>query len=360
VTPQRTFFFLAFSVIFKYTSARIILMKLCCRKVLLFVFIAMLLSSSAVSAVEVIQREKPVSEGGSVMSPLQGIVNFLATWWMPLVICGGVFIILMFLLKWLKTKKEKDNIFLKDYVRTVTLCKIGKNQKRIRQRPIWMYILAVAIFVPVLLLVIALITDDVSAFFLGIGIFFAGVLISIVIKLAGFFAQHDILIVAGRFGVKVIGYYLGECVTADGNRNFMLWNSRKYVFWKNSFIVKVNMNDKIRIEVVDSKTKQRSIVEHEIPKDLILEGDSIILVKGEGVDKGGYYYYPLIADEKGNIINMDLLAYARAKDVALIDTMYQQTEDFSKVQRQAINMNPNVRYIMRTKGDTITGAEEGG
>jgi hypothetical protein len=312
-------------------------------------------------AVEVIQREKPapVATGG-IMSPLKNVVDFLGAWWLPILIIACVAFVLIWLFKWLQTKKEKENIFLRDYNRTLVLCHMGMNPKRIRPRAFWLYILVVSIFASVLLFVIATVLDDVSSFQLAIWIFIAGLVLSLVMKFSGFFAQHDIVQIIGGFGVKVVGYYLGECVTSDGYKNYLLWNARKYFFWKNKFILKVNMNDTVRIETVDEKTRKRTVVEHKIPKDLILEGDSVIAIKGEGVDKAGYFYYPLITDEKGNIVNMDLIAYARAKDVAMLDTLYQQTEDFSKVQRQAINMNPNVRYIMRTKGDTISGAEEGG
>jgi hypothetical protein len=324
------------------------------------IFFVFLLAISFVSAVEVIQREQPAPAKPGVMSPLQGVVDFLMAWWLPLAIIALAFVGLMFIMKWLKSKQEKDNIFLKDYNQTITLCKMGRNPKRVKQRSFWLVILTVSLFVSMLLLVIALVMNDVSTFLLAIGIFIAGFLISLVFRFSGFLAHHDAFIIAGKNAVKVVGNYIGECVTADGYRNFMLWNSRKYVFWKNVFIIKVNMNDKIRIETVD-KEGARAVVTHELPIDLILEGDSLIVVKGEGVDKAGYFYYPLLADVNGNIINMDLFAYARARDTALITTMYQQTEDFSKVQRSAINMNPNVRYIMKTKGDTIAGAEgEGG
>ena len=293
------------------------------------------------------------------MSPLQGIVDFLSAWWLPLLIVAMVFVVGMWLFKWWSAVRERDNIFLRDFNRTVSLCYMGSNRKRIKQRAFWIYSLVLSIFASVLLFVIALVIDDVPSFQLAIGIFMAGLVASLVLKFAGFFAQHDIVLVLGKFGTKIIGMYLGECVTSDGYKNYLLWNARKFIFWKNKFILKVNMNDTVKIETVNKDTRKREVIEHKLPKDLILDGDDVIAIKGEGVDKAGYYYYPLIIDEKGNIVNMDLIAYSRAKDVAMMDTMYQQTEDFSKVQRQAINMNPNVRYIMRTKGDSISGAEEG-
>ena len=266
----------------------------------------------------------------------------------------------MMILKWWNTKREQDNIFLRDFNRTVRSCFLQSNPKRIHKRAFWIYVLTICTFVSVLMFVIAVVTDDVPAFQLAIGVFMAGFVISFVLKFAGFLAHHDPLLVIGQFGAKFVGNYLGECTTSDGYQNYLLWNARKYVFWKNKFVLKVNRNDTYKIETVDPKTNKRTVVTHPLPKDLIIDGDSVIVVKGEGVDESGYYYYPLITDEKGNIVNMDLVAFSRARDVAMMDTMYQQTEDFSKVQRQAINMNPNVRYITRTKGDSISGADESG
>jgi hypothetical protein len=331
---------------------------------------AVLLSSfmlllNPVNAVEVISRTQPqpaAAPSGGIMSPLENIIIFLQTWWIPIVVCAGIVVILIFLMRWWKATKEKDNIFLRDFNRTLKLCQMSYNPKRIRKRAFWIYILAIGTFISVFMFVIAIVTDNVLTFQFASSVFVAGLVGSLVMKFSGFFAVFDTVQIVGRFGVKVIGYYLGDCITADGYRNFLLWNSRKFVFWKNKFILKVNLNDKVRIESHegDGETKKRVIKEIELPKDLIIEGDSVIAIKGEGVDKSGYFYYPLITDDKGNIINMDLIAFSRSRDVAMLDTLYQQTEDFSKVQRQAINMNPNVRYIMRTRGDTISGAEEGG
>jgi len=335
-------------------------------KALLFVLLLTCLSIlSPVSAVEVISRTQPAATPApaqGLMSPLENVISFLSTWWLPLVIVAACVVLLLFIMRWWKATKEKDNIFLRDYNRTLKLCQMGSNPKRIKQRGFWMYVLAIATFMSSMLFVIALVTDNVPTFQFASGVFTAGLVISLVLKFSGLFAQHDIVQIVGLFGVKIIGFYLGDCVTSDGYRNFLLWNSRKFIFWKNKFVLKVNMNENIKIETheSDGENKKRVVKEFKLPKDLIIEGDSVIAIKGEGVDKAGYYYYPLITDEHGNIINMDLIAYSRAKEVALLDTLYQQTEDFSKVQRQAINMNPNVRYIMRTRGDTISGAEEGG
>lgn len=319
---------------------------------LIFVF---LLSTLSVSAVEVIKREKPLeAPTGNIMSPMQGVFDFLMAWWLPLLIVGILFIGMMWFLNWWKTQKEKENIFLLDYVRTKALCKHQANKKRVDEKPFWIYLLAFGIFISVLLFVIALITDDISSFLLAIGIGMVSLIVSGLLKFSKLFAQYDIIQVAGSFGTKIIGYYTGDCITSDGFRNFLCWNRRKYVFWKNEFIIKVNLNKTCKIESFNQETKAREVVEYELPVDLIIEGEDAIIIKGEGLDVSGYYYYPIMRDlDTGDIVNMDLIAFAKSRDVAMLDTLYQQTEDFVRVQREAINLNPNVRYVARTQGQTV-------
>jgi len=321
-------------------------------------FITLLLLTTSVMAVETIQRKQPTDQAAGNFGILDGLMQFIAAYWIVLLaLAGGVFI-LMFLMKWWKTVRERDNVFLRDYNRTVQLCKLQSNPKRIKERAIWMYLLVVSVFVSVMLFVIAVVLDDISAFMFAIGIFIVGMSASAILKLGKFFAYHDIVQIIGQFGAKIIGYYQGECITSDGYKNFLLFSGRKYVFWKNIFVVKVNMNENLRIETRDDKSGERKIKEYNLPKDLLIEGENVIAIKGEGLDKAGYFFYPLIADEKGNIVNMDLIAYTRSRDVALLDTLYQQTEDFANVQRQAINMNPNIRYRLKSGGESVGTGQE--
>lgn len=330
-------------------------------RIVTFLTTAILLSLmvTSVFAVEVIQREEPAAQqSAGQFGILDGLMNFIVTYWVVLLVFAGAVFLFIFILKWWRTVKERDNIFLRDYNRTIQLCKLQSNPKRVKERSFWAFSLGITLFVSMLLFVIAIVLDDTSSFIFAIGIFAFGIIVSAILKLTKLFAFHDIIQVIGQFGAKIIGYYLGECITSDGYRNFLLFNGRKYLFWKNVFIVKVNMNENLKIETRSEKTGDRIVKEYKLPKDLIIEGENLIAIKGEGLDKAGYYFYPLIADDKGNIINMDLIAYTRSKDVALLDTLYQQTEDFANVQRQAINMNPNIRYRLKSGGESVGTGQE--
>lgn len=314
-----------------------------------------ILTLKSVSAVEVIKREEPVA-----LSPMQNILDIVMQVWLPIVLIAIGIVVLMVVLNWMKKQREKDNVFLRNYNRTVLQCKMLANKKRIREKAIWMYVLTVATFLSVLFFVIALVTNDVPSFLLASYVFIGGFVVSIFLKVTKFMSTYDIIQIVGRFGNKIVGYYFGECITPDGTKNFLVWNTRKFLFWKNTFIIKVNLNDTVKVEEKDKDTGKRTVNTYVLPKDLLIEGENAIIIKGEGVDQAGYYYYPVLTDETGNIVNMDIFAYAKARDVAILDTLYQQTEDFSKVQREAINLNPNVRFISKTKGQSVSGGADGG
>lgn len=321
-------------------------------------FLALMFLSTGAGAVEVISRtQTPASTGNFGM--LNDMMAFMGANWIWFVVIAGIAIVVIFIWKWLNSVKEKNNIFLRYFKEVVRLCGLQRNRKRVRERLFWIIPFGVGSFLGTLMLVIALVTDDVTAFTLSSSIFIVGIVTGVVLKFGHFFAHHDILQVIGQFGVKSVGWYEGECITADGYKNFLISNGRKWLFWKNKFVLRVNLNEKHIIETRDEKGK-RELREYLIPKDNIIEGSDVIVIKGEGFDKANYFYYPLVSDKDGNIVNMDLIAFARAREVAMLDTLYQQTEDFARVQREAININPHVRYSLKTKGESVGGGSEGG
>lgn len=325
---------------------------------LILILALVLLSFSVVpvQAVEVIQRTQPQG-GEGIFSPLNSIIGFIGANWFWFLLLGLIVFGAMFFMRMMGMAKEKQDVFLRYYKEVKRLCNLQKNSKRVRERVFWLFLLAGSLFFSLLLLVIALVTDDVSAFFLAISIFGIGFTGSLVLKFTKLFAYHDIIQIIGMFGAKIIGFYDGECITADGYKNYLIWNGRKWLFWKNQFIVRVNLNDKIKIETRNADG-DREIREYNLPKDLLIEGENVIAIKGEGIDKGNYFYYPLLVDANGNIVNMDLIAFARAREVAMLDTLYQQTEDFARVQREAININPYLRYRVKSQGESVQSAGE--
>ncbi len=165
---------------------------------------------------------------------------------------------------------------------------------------------------------------------------------------------------------QFLGHYLGECYTQDGYLNFLVWKRKKwYLFWvptfldffdlvKDVYIIRVNMNKTFREKVRDPQTKEEKIITHQLATDLVFRHGDKVVIKCWGVEPINYFYYPILRDKEGNLIDKSLEVFEREKDRALIKNMYYLTEDFSNVARELININPTARWKLKT-GETPRG-----
>jgi len=161
-------------------------------------------------------------------------------------------------------------------------------------------------------------------------------------------------------GLKHVGKYMGECVTNDGYINILLWKFKKwYLFWipvkvdffdlvKESFIIRCNLNKIYKYKVKNEKTGEETTKEIELTHDIIIRDGDKILIRGVGIERVKYFFYPILRDKEGNVVDKKLEIFARERESALIDTMYTQVEDFANVSRELININPSVRFHVKT------------
>lgn len=160
--------------------------------------------------------------------------------------------------------------------------------------------------------------------------------------------------------IQYVGKYLGECITQDGYKNIMFWRGKKwYLFWiparldfldlvKEIFILKCNVNKDYTMREFDPETKKTKETTYTIANDLIsVDGDKI-LIKGLGVERVKNFLYPVLRNDKGNITDKKMEIFDRQRTPALIDTMFSQVEDFANISRELININPSVRFSVKT------------
>ena len=153
---------------------------------------------------------------------------------------------------------------------------------------------------------------------------------------------------------------MGECITQDGYKNIMFWKGKKwFAFWiparldfmdlvKEIFIIKCNMNKEYISRVWNDEQKKMVEQREEIATDLAsVDGDKL-LIKGLGIERVKYFLYPVLRDREGNIADKKIEIFDRQKTPALIETMYNQVEDFANVARELINLNPLVRFKHKT------------
>jgi len=228
-----------------------------------------------------------------------GIIQFVVKYWLWFVVIAVAGVIIVFIIMLIKRMKGKVDPFLEDYKKTKNLCKFQKDPT-IKQ--VWLI--------------------------------------------------HD-------KGMKYLGKYIGSAITQDGYQNILLWKFKKwFLFWfpirldffdlvKEDFIVRCNLNKtyKYKVKKDDGTEETKSI---ELTHDIAVKDGDKIIIKGVGIERVRYFFYPVLRDKAGNIVDGKLEVFEREKDGALINSMYQQVEDFANISRTLINMNPSVRYTVKT------------
>jgi len=228
-----------------------------------------------------------------------GVVQFVVKYWLWFVVIAIAGIIIVFIIMLIKRMKGKVDPFLEDYKKTKNLCKFQKDPT-IKQ--VWLI--------------------------------------------------HD-------KGMKYLGKYIGSAITQDGFQNILLWKFKKwYLFFfpirldffdlvKEDFIIRCNLNKTYKY-VVKKEDGTEEIKSIELTHDIAIKDGDKIIIKGVGIERVRYFFYPVLRDKAGNIVDGKLEVFEREKDGALINTMYAQVEDFANISRELINLNPSVRWTVKT------------
>jgi hypothetical protein len=194
----------------------------------------------------------------------------------------------------------------------------------------------------------------------------------------------DVYRVSGNTGLKWLGEYEGDCILDDGSINVM-WSNWKWGFWgkllrwvffplrpllklimKDYSIIKApfgekeilsyNINEKIvgneKVKVVE-KTYGEKIIEY-----ITFDDSGNCLVKAVGISKSKHFFYPVISNDKGEIVDTRIISFEKEQSDALLTGLYNLTQDFSNIMRERIALEPKVQYIRKTEGTEVSGAEQ--
>jgi hypothetical protein len=261
------------------------------KKILPIIFLLLITSVAAQSPIEPIEQPK---------GAFTGVLAFVAQYWMWFIVLAVGGVIAIFIIMLIKRMKKKIDPFLADYKKVKQLCRFQKDA-----------------------------------------------------TIKSVYLIHD-------KGLKYLGKYLGECVTQDGYHNILLWKFKKwFLFWvpikidffnlvKEDYIVRCNMNKIYEYVTKNEETGEKKVHKLELTHDLVTKNEDKILIRGVGIERVRYFFYPVLRDKDGNVVNKKIEVFAREKSSALIDTMYNQVEDFANVSRELININPSVRYFTKT------------
>lgn len=163
--------------------------------------------------------------------------------------------------------------------------------------------------------------------------------------------------------LQYIGHYMGECITQDGYKNIMFWKFKKwYLFWiparidffdlvKEVMIIRCNINKEYKYIEIDA-SKNQKITTKNLAHDLVMKSGNSLMIRGVGLERVKYFLYPVLRDNDGNISDKSLEIFEREKNPALVNVLYNLSEDFANISRELININPKVRYTVKTGEST--------
>lgn len=195
-----------------------------------------------------------------------------------------------------------------------------------------------------------------------------------------------------RDGLQRMGDYEGECIDKEGFRDIMFSRLRfgavggfikKITFWmfpltdlllKKYWIIRCNVNPiqikanpkvaprpappstagvptPVATDAIDEKKVDEGVIT--LPVPYITRGDEEIIIHCLGLQLKKYYTYPILLSTDGTIIQDEAFNFSRERDSVLNETLYLQSIDFANVMREVVNMNPSLRYVIKSDGKTL-------
>lgn len=172
-------------------------------------------------------------------------------------------------------------------------------------------------------------------------------------------------------GLVPMGAYEGECIDKEGFHNVMFsrlklgiigkWLRRILFFTtpildlilKKYWIVRCNINPIYRDKQVDATTKASTVVELQLPVPNMTTGSGSLVIHCMGLQMKKYFTYPIMQGSTGKMIQDETINFERERDSVLTNSLYEQTIDFANVMREAINLNPTLRYVIKTEGKSL-------
>lgn len=150
---------------------------------------------------------------------------------------------------------------------------------------------------------------------------------------------------------RPFAYHRGDYTTNEGNIMIALnmEGKNKYLVFPETDILVIMNKEKVVLDQLDSKGNKQKVEINNIPKasEIVQFNENEILIFAESFSKVGQFLIPVIKSKDGRIIDLALPTFQSLKEVALGDYLYVQTGEFSKLAKESMNINPNVRAMTK-------------
>lgn len=158
---------------------------------------------------------------------------------------------------------------------------------------------------------------------------------------------------SNQLHAKTVGYYRGHYLSHEGNLCILFNCRRKWLFLPLADILFINVKETHTLSKREAVTEGKNTKVVHIDYDVkfphnfyqFTPDEVILYARGIDVDYRTGYFYPVLKDKYGNVINMALPVYESVKQIAIEGYLYDQTDDFVKVAKKSIDLNPMIRGV---------------
>jgi hypothetical protein len=303
------------------------------------------------------------------------VTLFVQNYWGFILFILGLGVAVLFFYFWRRDRKEDSKTkyhLLHD--KFEELCKKQADRGRLRPNPS----LAVgliglsAVTSWFLCLFIFKETGMIVGLFLGFTVLILGGVINYFLNP---FVQRDMVFIRFKQGEvireKFIGYYAGEYVSSDSYLNLLLYRGRKKIIFRDKVVLRIPQSidafydlehlekqygddeegyEKAMKEIIDKYSKF-------IPEIVQFNDRTIVINHTKSLDRFRHFYYPVFVDELGHVVSKGVRYFKSIKEQAALEQLYDMTEESSKAQIRAIQINPRVQYKQATGEDAIDDVE---
>lgn len=307
-------------------------------------------------------------------SLIDSLSNFLKNYWGFLLFIGILVVFAYFVYMWRKERQKKELTayhHIRDKIEG--LCRLQADRKRITSNPAMF--LGVSGILAIIIWMANIILLQMTGFFTG-GLFaFTSLLVmGAVYYLFTPFSKRDMVFLRfrqeGRVIEKYVGDYAGEYYDSTGYLNLLVYKGRRNLVFRNKYVIRIPQSagsfyDLEQLEKTSTSDKEyydklkKIHAEHsDFINDLVQFNDRTIVINyAKSLDKFKFLYYPVFVDEFGLVINKGVRYYKSIKEQTALEQLYDLTDESSKAQIKAIQINPRVQYKQATGDEVIDDVE---
>lgn len=150
-----------------------------------------------------------------------------------------------------------------------------------------------------------------------------------------------------------IAYHRGDFKSSEGNLiiSMNLAGYKKFFVFPVISLLIIPNQEEIEIKTIKNKFEILKLPKAE---EIIQFNESEILLFCEGISNTGMFYIPVLKSKEGKIIDISLPIFQSLKSVVLGDYLYEQTDEFSKLAKKSMDINPNLRYATKLSDSSNT------